>query len=317
MPSCRSARFSLACLLPAALLTAQRAGADALPAKPQAPMAEISVVAPRPATAEEIAGDNIATFVRAHGKPGKRIGQLGRWEKAPCAATVGLSPAFNEYVTTRIQAIENAVHIPQQAAQPCKTNALIVFTTKPQAFLDDVAKNKPHWLGFHYMAEVAKLKAVQRPVQSWYATATRSTSFENNFTKATAGPEPDAALDDAWSSVPQAELGSRLTSGQQSWIVFALVVVDTTKVTGYAIGSISDYIAMVTLQQTQLTDGCGGLPSILDLMSPSCDHAAAEAITAGDIAYLKSLYQIDMAHGLAMQRSAIEDIMTQQLKSHD
>jgi hypothetical protein len=187
----RSARFSLAYLLPAALLTAQRAGADALPAKPQAPMAEISVVAARPATAAEIAGDNIATFVRSHGKPGKRIDQLGRWEKAPCAATVGLSPAFNEYVTTRIQAIENAVHIPQQAAQPCKTNALIVFTTKPQAFLDDVAKNKPHWLGFHYMAEVAKLKAVQRPVQSWYATATRSTSFENNFQKATAGPEPE------------------------------------------------------------------------------------------------------------------------------
>jgi hypothetical protein len=96
-----------------------------------------------------------------------------------------------------------------------------------------------------------------------------------------------------------------------------MVVVDTTKVTGYTIGSISDYIAMVTLQQTQLTDGCGGLPSILDLMAASCDHAAADAITAGDIAYLKALYHIDMAHGLGLQRSAIEDIMTQHLKNHD
>jgi hypothetical protein len=52
-------------------------------------------------------------------------------------------------------------------------------------------------------------------------------------------------------------------------------------------------------------------------MATSCDHAAADAITAGDIAYLKSLYQIDMAHGLALQRSAIKDIMTQQLKNHD
>lgn len=106
-------------------------------------LAEITVVAPRPPKPEEIAGDNVATFIRTHGKPGKRIGQLGRWEKAPCPAAVGLSPAFNEFITTRIQAIENAVHISQQSAQPCKQDVLIVFTTEPQAFLDDVAKNRP------------------------------------------------------------------------------------------------------------------------------------------------------------------------------
>jgi hypothetical protein len=280
---------------------------------------EITVVAPRQPTAEELAGDSVATFIRSHGKPSKRIGQLGRWEKAPCPATVGLSPAFNEYVTTRISAIENAAQIPQPREQPCKQqNVLIVFTPEPQAFLNDVAKNRTAWLGFHYLSDVSKLKTVQRPVQAWYATATRSKSVEiHQLQSGAAGAQPDVALDDAWSYPPAAQLGSRLTSGLQSWIVFALIVVDTGKVTGFPIGSISDYIAMMTLQQTQLIEGCGELPSILDLLAPSCAHAAPDAITAGDVAYLKALYRIDMAHDLSMQRSTIEDLMTRQFENRD
>ena len=278
---------------------------------------ELTVVAPRPPTAEELAGNSVAQFVQSHGKPAKRIGQLGRWDKGPCPATVGLSPAFNDYVTTRILAIETAAAVPQPFDSSCQHhNVLIVFTPEPQKFLDDVANNKSSWLGFHYLADIAKLKTIQRPIQAWYATATRSRSIENHFPAGTAGAQPEVVFDDAWSSTPAAALGSRLTSGQESSIVFALIVVDTTKVTGYPIGAISDYIAVMTLQQTQLQDGCGTLPSILDLMA-SCDHAKADAITAGDIAYLKALYRIGMAHELSMQRSTIEDIMLRRFKGDD
>ena len=302
----------------ASALFAQVAGAAPSPATdPAAGIPEITVVAPRPAEPHEIAGDNVATFIRAHGKPGKRTGLLGRWADAVCPATEGLTQGFNDFVTTRVNAIAGAVHVPRQTAQRCDTNVLIVFTTEPQAFLDDVVKRRPQWLGFHYTADIPRLKTVDRPIQAWYATATHSRSFELHFPDGVAQHRADMALDDAWSPTPAAALGSRLSPGMESFIVFVLVVVDSKKITDYTIGSISDYIAMMALSQMQLTDGCGELPSILDLMTPACRAATADSITAGDIAYLKALYSIDLAHDVSMQRSSIEDMMMRDLKRHE
>jgi hypothetical protein len=87
------------------------------------------------------------------------------------------------------------------------------------------------------------------------------------------------------------------------------VVIDTNKVVGYSIGSISDYIAMVTLQQTRLIDGCGELPSVLDLMASACDSERSESITAGDLAYLRALYTIGIAREIRQQRAAIAGVM--------
>jgi len=302
----------------ASVLIAQFVGAAPAPSTdPPAGIPEITVVAPRPAEPHEIAGDNVATFIRAHGKPGKRTGQLGRWADAVCLVTEGLTPAFNDFVTTRVRAIATAVHVPQQTTQRCDTNVLIVFTTEPQVFLDDVVKRRPQWLGFHYAAEVPRLKTVDRPIQAWYATATHSRTFELHFPNAVAQHQADMALDDAWSPTPAAALGSRLSPGMESFIVFALVVVDTKKITDYTIGAISDYIAMMALSQMRLTDGCGELPSILDLMTPTCRSATADSITAGDIAYLKALYSIDLGHDVSMQRSSIEDMMMRDLKRQE
>jgi hypothetical protein len=90
--------------------------------------------------------------------------------------------------------------------------------------------------------------------------------------------------------------------------------VDTNKVTDYPIGSISDYVAMATLSQTRIIDGCGELPSILDLMAPDCKSEKSEAITGGDMAYLRALYSIDMRKELFLQRAEIESRMMQGLR---
>jgi hypothetical protein len=80
----------------------------------------------------------------------------------------------------------------------------------------------------------------------------------------------------------------------------------------YPIGSISDYVAMATLSQTRIIDGCGELPSILDLMAPDCKSEKSEAITGGDMAYLRALYSIDMRKELFLQRAEIESRMMQE-----
>ena len=101
------------------------------------------------------------------------------------------------------------------------------------------------------------------------------------------------------------------------FLISAMVVIDTKTIINYPVGSIADYIGMMVLAQTQIAEDCGGLPSILELMTPKCRGTAPDSITAGDIAYLKALYSIDLGHDVALQRSSIEDLMMRSFTGHE
>jgi hypothetical protein len=266
-------------------------------AAPQLP--EVTVVAPRPAEPQEYAGENVPIFVNSHGKASERSGELSRWNTPLCPSTQGLSKGFDDFVSARVRAVANAVHLPRQTSDHCKPNALIVFTTEPQKFLDDVASKNSKLLGFHYYSQTQKVKAINRPIQAWYVTGTQVGI--------------DTYLDDVWNPTPAPKLGSRIGTQMSTYIFFTLVVVDTTKVVGYPIGPIADYVAMMTLSQTRLVDSCGRLPSILDLMAPEC-KSLSDSITAGDMAYLKALYAIDMRRDVVLERAAIENRMMQEFQ---
>jgi hypothetical protein len=75
---------------------------------------------------------------------------------------------------------------------------------------------------------------------------------------------------------------------------------------GYPLGAISDYIAMLTLSQVRLIDGCGELPSILDLMASACKREKPRSITAADLAYLRALNTVGQGVGYSMQKAEIE-----------
>jgi hypothetical protein len=263
---------------------------------------EVTVVAPRPVTPEQTAGDSVPTFVQSHGNPSFRTGQLSRWENAICAEAMGLSEGFNDFVTARVHTVAAAVYPQRTTTAPCKPNVLVIFTPVPQQFMDSVASKQPQLLGFHFVSEVPKLKTVNRPIQAWYVTASQSGA--------------DIAVDDIWSGAPIGpRLGSRLYTNVRSSIVFVLIVVDTNKVTGSPIGAIADYVAVMALTKPRLADGCGKLPSIFDLMAPACGTEKADSITAGDVAYLRALYKIQPEQTLALQQSAIANIMLREFKN--
>jgi hypothetical protein len=79
--------WSALVLLPMAWST----GADEAPHTTAPIVPEVTVVAPRPVTQEQIAGNSVPTFVRSHGNPSFRTGQLSRWETRTGSwiATVG------------------------------------------------------------------------------------------------------------------------------------------------------------------------------------------------------------------------------------
>ena len=56
------------------------------------------------------------------------------------------------------------------------------------------------------------------------------------------------------------------------------------------------------------------LMSIIDLMSPICGATSdSTAITAGDIAFLRALYSVNMEEPLSLQRNDIQNKMIRAL----
>jgi hypothetical protein len=264
---------------------------------------EVTVTAPKPPDPQQIAGENVPNFIKKHGKPALLTGQLGRWITEICPRTEGLTSAFNGFVTARVEAIAASVGAPHEWAAQCRPNVAIYFTDAPQKVLDEVVKRAPRLLGFHYPHETKRLATVNRPIQAWYVTAMRGATGAD-------------VIDDIWGDVPAGRLGSRLSTGKSSLIVFVLVVADTRKLLNFSIGSISDYIAVLTLSRPTSLDGCEPLPSIVDLMSPICGAVSDSiAITAGDAAYLRALYSVGMEQPLSLQRNDIQNKMMREFEN--
>jgi hypothetical protein len=246
----------------------------------------------------------VSRFVQQHGAP-SRIDQLSRWAVPLCPKTGGLTAPFNAFVSARVLQVAKTVGVP--AAKPrnrdvaCKTNLLIVFTTKPQTLLDNVRKSHPQMLGFHYAAQTQRLATFDQPIQAWYMTGAGGRESL---------PEPDTEFGRA----PQGTAGSRLSAGLTNQFMGVLVVIDSNQILGRQIGALADQIAMLSLARATRATGCSELPTILDAMNPDCQSSAPlTEMTVYDVAYLKGLYSIDPEEFLAAQRSEIGSRMLRDL----
>ena len=66
---------------------------------------------------------------------------------------------------------------------------------------------------------------------------------------------------------PMHDASNRLDNYISSQVVLATIIADRNKITGLTIGSLSDYIAVLTLTQARMSEGCSQSPSIMDLMA--------------------------------------------------
>ena len=289
---------------------------------------DVTVTAPRPPSDQEVAGDSLAQFAAHHATvhyvDTGTTGNLAHWrggKQSICPLTVGLSPAFNAFVTARLRALAAYVGAPVPADLQCKANVQILFTDKPQEKMDDVIKWATAYFRNRYSGGMRDLIAFRsdHAIQGWYMTTSGGGIVLNT----------DVSLVGlnvlpVWPQITQHYVGSSAAgtrlgggSGSGSGIGIVILIVDTTKVAGAAIGTISDYLAMLTLSVAQSPNHCDPLPSILDLMSSSCRaREMPKAITAGDLAFLKALYYRNTGLGSSMSRDEIQANMIQQFKGH-
>jgi hypothetical protein len=328
--------------LPTAFAAAQSAQTDSishtgLPAilhdvnastSPEIP--DVTVMTPSAPTEQELAGDSLYQFIAHHATvhyvSTATTRNLARWRggmQSICPLTAGLGPEDNAFVTARLRALAVYVGAPVQSNPQCKENVQILFTGNPKQGMDDVTKwaTATATFGIRYSGGMGDLLAYKsdHAIQGWYIT-TRGGGRVLNTDVALVGLD----VLPVWPQIAQKYLGSnalgtRLGGGSGSGIGIGTVIliVDTTKVVGYTIGTIADYLAMLTLSVAQSPDHCDALPSILDLMSSSCGtRERPTAITAGDLAFLKALYYRNTGLGPSLSRAAIQDNMVRQFASH-
>lgn len=308
-----------------ATIDVTRAAESSVPlaGKPAPEIPTVTVTAPKPPYPDQLAGESVPKFIAAHARPAVVTGQLARWREGICLETSGLSPAFNSFVSARIEAVAVVVGAPHKELGHCKANVRILFTREPKQVIEEIVKRDPALLGFHYAKQTQRVATFDHPIQGWYMTATQGDRGEialdmANPIQQTTAPQMNV-VDRAFQSAitPAGRAGTRLATGQSSLLVHALVIVDTKGVSSYAIGSISDYLAMLVLSQTKSPDMCGPLPSILDLMAAHCEaQEKPEAVTAGDLAFLRALYSMDLRENLSLEASDIQNAMMRDFNRH-
>ena len=102
--------------------------------------------------------------------------------------------------------------------------------------------------------------------------------------------------------------GWRLKSSYDSGIYNVLIVAEPAKLLDYEIGSLADYIAMLTLSQVGFLDMCQDMPSVSNMLVKGCP-SASNKITDADLAYLRGLYGLPKGYSLTNQRNGISFVM--------
>ncbi|HMH64656.1 MAG TPA: hypothetical protein VK515_03675 [Rhizomicrobium sp.] len=307
------------------LVFAQAAGP-----KPAAPPESITVTGIK--EVEAAVGKFVGTMtVRTH-----VADKIARWRVGICPILAGLRPEAAQFVIKRLKDVAAQVGAPVNDKTPCSPNLGIVFSTTPQALLNNTRALHPVLLGYHNNgAQAERLAVVTHPIQAWYTTGTQdlnaSLTVDNGVCRGET-LQMDAAnvgtgIDTAFgaSSVPfttmylpcanaYAVTGNRLGNGLSSELYRVFIVAEPAKLLDYEIGTLSDYIAMLALSQIQPPDSCQDLPSILNLLVPGCSRTA-KALTSGDIAYLRGLYKISAGATFGVQQDELISQMNRSLEA--
>jgi hypothetical protein len=267
-------------------------------------------------------------YIQNFAVPTRMTGKLTRWQDGVCPQVVGMKPQFADAIAKRILKVAQDVGAPV-GGPGCRTNIQVVFTTAPQALMDNVRQHQPDYLGYADTASGRdRLAIVTRPVQAWYSTATRDldgqVEVDGQKTMGTTVDLPpvqpggdmhvstSAPLELSGARIVEVT-GLRLGDGVTSELHHVIIVAEPGKLLDHEVGELADYIAMLSLTQLASLDGCQPLPSIVNLLVKDCAGQAL-ALTDNDLAYLKGLYKMSPDRNARSQADQIGYQMQQSLE---
>ena len=286
-----------------------------------APVATAAAETAQPSESVTVTGSRreFHDFSRTLATPTKVTGKIARWERRICPVVVGQNPHFTAFIMQRVKYVALAAGAPVNTDASCKPNIEIVFTTTPQALLDNVRKNDPVYLGYATtIAQQVALAAVTRPIQAWYTTETidlnGARSLDNGRSLGEGIEIFRKSQNPIFVSKVTRSNGNRINDGVHSGFNHILIVIDTAKLGGEKIVPLADYISMLALTQPSALDACQELPSVVNLLAQNC-RDVADGLTQFDLAYLQGLYHMAAGRKATLQRSEIGALMTDRLEN--
>jgi len=270
----------------------------------------------------------LGEFTKTFATPTLVTGKIARWERRVCPVVVGQTPNFARFITQRIKYVALAARAPINTEASCTPNIEIVFTTTPQALVDNVRKNNTVYLGYvTSSAQADALATVTRPIQAWYTTETVDLDGMrridrgrpmglgigmSSYDPGSDGGGSNTTSIDMLDATYAGSTGNRIDDGIRSGFNHILIVIDSTKLAGQRIVPLADYISMLALTQLSSLDACQEMPSIVSMLAAGCEHAP-DGLTKYDLAYLQGLYRMWEWRGLMFQRNDIASTMADKL----
>jgi len=217
------------------------------------------------------------------------VGKIARWERhAICPVVVGLQPGAVSFITTRIKQVATEVGAPVNERADCAPNLRIVFTTAPQALLDNMRKKHAGLLGFaRSNREADRMAQMVHPIQGWYRTQTvddRGLAKRDvrviGMCADAFGPECPNVF-----RVQALRVGNNIKTQFED----VTIVADPVRLGDPQMGALADLVAMLALSQPQVGQGCQN--SVLDLIVQACPNPP-DGFSAMDMSYLRGLYHM-------------------------
>ncbi len=247
--------------------------------------------------------DEVAAPARARG--------YARWQRSVCVGVHNLENNAAQYIIDRISA--EALDVGLEPGEPgCRPQVNIIFSSDGQQLAANMVESDPRV--FRPVAGNAGMDLGRealddfvesdRPVRWWHvrvpiATASGQAAIELPSTPC-AHPCPP------W--VPVAG-PSRIHSGIRDDLLYVIIIVDASALTGTTWQQIADYLAVISLAQIDPMTNPQEFDSILNLFS---NPAAYSGLTDWDRTYLDALYTFNQERVLRLQGNEIVSRMVRQ-----
>lgn len=220
----------------------------------------------------------VQTFV---GSITRMDGELvGRWRSFVCPMIVGVSEPQGEFIRQHIIDVYDSVRKKKRKSdEPCAPNLFVIISDEADQVIADWKERDPGMFRWKERDGVTRSKG-PGAVQTWH-----------NATEVASGMDPLIENPNA----PPAVLTSgspRIVSPVSEALTAVVVLVDSRATGKVTLAQLTDYIAMVSLAQLDLTVNLSGIDSILRLFAQPRPDVPPEGLTEWDYAFLRALYRI-------------------------
>jgi hypothetical protein len=234
---------------------------------------------------------------------------FARWHRDVCVGVHNLQADAAQYLVDRISLL--AVEVGLKPGKPgCSPDVMIIFTTNGDETAGFIVDSEPRLLrpgagraGMNLSSDaLEEFARTNRAVRWWHVSMPVDARIGTHAVRLPA--DKDAPIVNMGGGG-----GSRVYSASRDDMLYAVVVVDATKLRGTTWQQLGDYLAMVSLAQIDPQAHLSAFDSILNLFD---NPRAYSGLTDWDRSYMQALYAFNQERVPQAQSNEIVSRMARQ-----